>query len=212
MKNVTHVRIRATPAEIWPWVAHPDGVMRWNEKLVAHQAPPLEELHRGDRFKVTYRMSRPVETWAEVMAWEPGRLVEFRYRDDPQRSGRSRASGPRRGRLGPGRPGGRGPGGRLRRRSRERRGGDTAWMAGLGRDGWASESVRLEADGDGTRVERRLEIHAPKIPWPFRLLIGFFLRFGKPVDGTHLETLKAVVEGGGSPRTDAAEPGWGGRR
>jgi len=72
-------------------------------------------------------------------------------------------------------------------------------MSGLGRGGWASESVRLEADGDETRVVRALKIHAPSIPWPFRLLIGFFLRFGTPVDGTHLDRLKEQVEGGEPP-------------
>jgi len=194
VKSDTHVRIRATPREIWPWVAHPDGIMRWNRKLVAHEAPALEHLHRGSRFRVTYRMKKPVETWAEISEWNPPHHVALLYRDDPSRS---RASGPRPGRLGSGGGARRGPGGRTRRGGRRAgKGGGAAWMSGLGRGGWASESVRLEADGDETRVVRALKIHAPSIPWPFRLLMGFFLRFGTPVEGTHLDRLKEQVEGG----------------
>ena len=67
MKSVTRVRVEAPPERVWPWVAHPDGVMRWNPKLVEHAAPPPDRIRSGSRYRVTYRMrpeKDPVEVWA----------------------------------------------------------------------------------------------------------------------------------------------------
>jgi len=184
VKNVTRIRIDAPPEAIWPWIAHPEGIMRWNEKLVAHEAPELERLRLGSRFQVTYRMGEgkePVRVWAEVATWRPPTEVELRYEDDEatlRPLGRS---------VGPGRGSSGGRGGRAKAR----------WVDGLGRGGWASESMRLEEDGTGTRVERILSVHAPAIPWFFRILFGLLFRFGTPVDRTMLEELKALAEGEG---------------
>lgn len=78
---MTRAAVAAPPEEVWPWVAHPGGMARWNEKLVDDDAPPLGDLREGSRYRVTYRMSGPpVRMWAEITAWDPPRTVEVRYR------------------------------------------------------------------------------------------------------------------------------------
>lgn len=136
------------PAErVWPWVAHPDGVRTWNEKLVDHTSPPLEELTVGTEFWTTHRMRRDTRVRATITAWSPPTLVEVRSED-----------------------------------------GD------LGRDGWVVERIEIEPRGAACRVERTVRIHDPRIPWYFRLLASFLMRFGTPKGETNLEALKRRVE------------------
>lgn len=94
MKSVTRVSVSAAAEEVWPWVAHPGGMARWNEKMVEHDAAPLEDLGRGSRFRVTYRMSGPpVAMWAEITEWDPPRAVAVRYRS-AEPAGSPRGLGP----------------------------------------------------------------------------------------------------------------------
>lgn len=74
----------------------------------------------------------------------------------------------------------------------------------LGRDGWVVERIEIEPRGAVCRVERTVRIHDPRIPWYFRLLASFLMRFGTPEGETNLEALKRRVEGGsGTPAGDA---------
>jgi len=64
----------------------------------------------------------------------------------------------------------------------------------MGRDGWARESVSLEvARGGGTRVERTIEFHDPRIPFWLRLLAGYLMRFGNPKGESDLDAVARVA-------------------
>lgn len=81
-KLVQKLLIAETPDGLWPWVADPDRVQLWNEKLESHTAPSLSSLHQGSTYTVRYRMragAQAVDNRAEVVTWEPPTRITVRY-------------------------------------------------------------------------------------------------------------------------------------
>jgi uncharacterized protein YndB with AHSA1/START domain len=57
-----------------------------------------------------------------------------------------------------------------------------------------SEIYELSQTAEGTLLEQRIEVHNSGMNIFIRLLIGFILRFGKPMGKRYLEKLKELVE------------------
>lgn len=71
------ITIRAGCEEVWPWVADPARVSRWNPKLIAVDRDQTGPLRLGERFGETFRMNgrNRHSDCAVIELQEPGRLV-----------------------------------------------------------------------------------------------------------------------------------------
>lgn len=79
VKLRSEIVINAPPEVIWPWVADPARVMRWNEKLVRSDAPGIASLGEGVEYWLTYRMARESRVRATITEWAPPDVLEVRF-------------------------------------------------------------------------------------------------------------------------------------
>lgn len=56
MKLHDQIRVAARPEAIWPYLANPELIPRWNPKLVAVEHRGHGEVVTGDRFTARYRL------------------------------------------------------------------------------------------------------------------------------------------------------------
>lgn len=85
------IDIDATPSEVWPHIADPEEMRRWNPKIVAVSRSPSGPVERGESFWMTYRMrQRQVQAGVEVKVAEPGAALSLEVRPSTGR----RPSGP----------------------------------------------------------------------------------------------------------------------
>lgn len=82
------ILIAARPDQVWPYVADPELMAGWNPKIVGIDREARGPVTIGERFWITYRMSKSVKM--RVIAVElaaPARLV-LRHESDPARPDR----------------------------------------------------------------------------------------------------------------------------
>ncbi|MDY7092650.1 MAG: SRPBCC family protein [Acidobacteriota bacterium] len=83
MKLRFEVRIAAPPQRVWPWVADPLRMARWNPKLVAIDRAASGELQAGEEYELIYRMSgRDTELRARVELAKPPVELAIRLWDE----------------------------------------------------------------------------------------------------------------------------------
>lgn len=85
------IEIAAPPDTVWPHIADPEKMRRWNPKIVAISRSPSGPVEAGETFWMTYRMrERQVQAAVEVVAAEPGAALSLEVRPSTRR----RRSGP----------------------------------------------------------------------------------------------------------------------
>jgi uncharacterized protein YndB with AHSA1/START domain len=79
MKIKETIKIAASAAEVWPFVAVPARMAGWNPKLVSVSRASEQPVILGERFSAVYVMSgKNRESDVEVTACEPAALVTYR--------------------------------------------------------------------------------------------------------------------------------------
>ncbi|MBX3413451.1 MAG: SRPBCC family protein [Pirellulales bacterium] len=83
------IQIAARPDQVWPYVADPELMAGWNPKIVGVDREARGLLTIGERFWITYRMTRQSERFrvTVVELAVPSRLV-LRHEGDPARPDR----------------------------------------------------------------------------------------------------------------------------
>lgn len=87
MKLREHVRIRASPEAVWPYIANPVLMSAWNPKIVSTDRLSDEPLRLGETFTVIFKMSgKEREAKIEVVACQQPTSLTLRHRtaDGPE--------------------------------------------------------------------------------------------------------------------------------
>lgn len=76
------VKIAAPPSHVWTWIAEPERMMLWNDKLVSHSRSSHGELRVGETYWATLEMAGKTKQF-EVTVEEvvPGRRIVLRHRE-----------------------------------------------------------------------------------------------------------------------------------
>jgi uncharacterized protein YndB with AHSA1/START domain len=81
MKLREVVDIDAPAEDVWPFIANPERMAAWHEKLLSVTRSALGTVRLGDRFDATYTMSgRQRPTSAEVVRCQPPIALTLRHR------------------------------------------------------------------------------------------------------------------------------------
>jgi uncharacterized protein YndB with AHSA1/START domain len=82
------VKIAATTSAVWPWIADPERMRLWNDKLVSHSRTSDGELRAGETYWATLEMAGKTKQF-EVTVEEviPERRILLLYRE-PDVTGR----------------------------------------------------------------------------------------------------------------------------
>jgi uncharacterized protein YndB with AHSA1/START domain len=76
-----HIDIDALPEEVWPFLADPERMAAWHEKLLSVKRSATGTVRLGDRFEAAYTMSgRQRTTNCEVIRCQPPVALTLRHR------------------------------------------------------------------------------------------------------------------------------------
>jgi uncharacterized protein YndB with AHSA1/START domain len=80
MKVYDSIDIAAPPERIWPFIAEPERMAAWNEKLVSVSGMSRGPVRLGDRFDAVYQMSgKQRSATTEVVHCQPPVALTFRH-------------------------------------------------------------------------------------------------------------------------------------
>src|SRR5688500_13049691 len=86
MRLTSRVTIAAPPDRVWPFVADPELMSRWNPKLIATDRTRTGPVSRLERYTLIYRLSgRPTEHEAEVIECSPPERLSIRLLQSTRR-------------------------------------------------------------------------------------------------------------------------------
>ena len=87
MKIVSKRQFAASPDELWEIIHEPGNMPAWNPKCV--ECESLQRYESGQSFSVVYEMNgKRTHATGELLAFEPGQMVHFRYNyEDSNRVG-----------------------------------------------------------------------------------------------------------------------------
>ncbi|MCX5661016.1 MAG: SRPBCC family protein [Planctomycetota bacterium] len=85
MKLREHVRIRASPEAVWPYIANPVLMSAWNPKIVSVDRMSEEPLRLGETYAMIFKMNgRDREGKVEVVACQEPAMLTLRHRAGPK--------------------------------------------------------------------------------------------------------------------------------
>ena len=87
MRLRSRVTIAAPPERVWPLLADPAQMSRWNPKLISTKRTRSGPVSRLERYSLTYRMSgRETAHDAEVVEYEPPTRLSIRLRTSKRKN------------------------------------------------------------------------------------------------------------------------------